>query len=461
MAEMILCVEEAHKMKWIHRDIKPDNFLISASGHLKISDFGLAFDGHWAHSQTYHTNQRQSLMEKLGIKLAGDEQDVADELHAHDDEEDLSDVMGKPRSKANSEEGARREGLLNWRNRTERRKLARSVVGTSQYMAPEVILGQSYDGRCDWWSIGIILYECLYGRTPFYSENRQKTKESIVQHRSTLHFPNHERWARPTAESRKWLPPPSETVKDLLQSILTDKEIRLSSRQYRHAGRRLSAATSSNPLARHVYPNGAEEIKCHKFFQGIPWSQMHLDQPPFVPRVKENQSITKYFEDEKDIVSDDSSSFQSLKERVDDRASDEEVRAVLGPYYERWKAERVEKEKRELGIEECTDTELHRIKEHFGPGYERWKAERVFDVCREKVKRGVEDKPTKRIKEKKRPRDKMLRDPGVARKVMELRKRNAFFGYTYRRPKPLVLEEGRRRCAQVYARPSILPVEPE
>lgn len=45
MAEMVLCVEEAHRMKWIHRDVKPDNFLIGADGHLKISDFGLAFDG--------------------------------------------------------------------------------------------------------------------------------------------------------------------------------------------------------------------------------------------------------------------------------------------------------------------------------------------------------------------------------------------------------------------------------
>ena len=79
---MILCVEEAHKMKWIHRDIKPDNFLISASGHLKISDFGLAFDGHWAHSQSYHTNQRQGLLEKLGIHISGDEQDVLEDLES-------------------------------------------------------------------------------------------------------------------------------------------------------------------------------------------------------------------------------------------------------------------------------------------------------------------------------------------------------------------------------------------
>jgi protein-serine/threonine kinase len=82
VAEMILCIEETHRMKWIHRDIKPDNFLISASGHLKISDFGLAFDGHWVHSQNYHSNQRYSLLEKLGIKVKGDEQDVEDEKEA-------------------------------------------------------------------------------------------------------------------------------------------------------------------------------------------------------------------------------------------------------------------------------------------------------------------------------------------------------------------------------------------
>jgi hypothetical protein len=45
IAEMILCVEEAHRLRWIHRDVKPDNFLIACDGHLKISDFGLAFDG--------------------------------------------------------------------------------------------------------------------------------------------------------------------------------------------------------------------------------------------------------------------------------------------------------------------------------------------------------------------------------------------------------------------------------
>lgn len=116
--------------------IKPDNFLISSSGHLKISDFGLAFNGHWAHSQTYYNGHRETLLEKIGIKIKGDEQDEADDLECQSDGANARSPVKSPKS--DPDEGARREGLLNWRNRTERRKMARSVVGTSQYMAPEV-----------------------------------------------------------------------------------------------------------------------------------------------------------------------------------------------------------------------------------------------------------------------------------------------------------------------------------
>lgn len=457
-------------MKWIHRDIKPDNFLISASGHLRISDFGLAFDGHWAHGQTYHSNQRQGLLEKLGIRVIGDEQDVVEALEAEAAGEEVDSPNRKTsaaKQQSNSEEGAKREGLLNWRNRTERRKLARSVVGTSQYMAPEVILGQAYDGRCDWWSIGIILYECLYGRTPFYCENRQKTKEKIVRHRSTLEFPAADRWARPTTDARRLLAPPSETAIDLLRGILTDKDMRLSSQRYRHSetrffGRRPS--TGHNPFARHVCPNGAEEIKAHKFFAGIAWSQLHLSSPPFVPRVRENQSITKYFEDEKDLLSDENSSYASAKEKLleavaaedDANIPDARAKEMLGEqHYARYRASQLAKEKHDLGLESCSDGEVERIKAHFGPArYEAWKAERKVQMCEERAQLGDASgaavpvtmpgagggakRPPK--KEKKRARDKVLRDPELARTVMEIRKRKAFFGYTWRRPGVVVLE---------------------
>ena len=161
IAEMIMCVEEAHRLRWIHRDVKPDNFLISASGHLKIADFGLAFDGHWQHDQTYFNNHRYSLMEKLGIQVEGDSLDrkegntVAAGMKLANILTGGKERYGKPHMEGPLED----EGILQWRDRHGKRKLAKSVVGTSQYMAPEVIRGELYDGRCDWWSIGIILYE--------------------------------------------------------------------------------------------------------------------------------------------------------------------------------------------------------------------------------------------------------------------------------------------------------------
>lgn len=164
IAEMILCIEEAHALRWIHRDVKPDNFLISPSGHLKISDFGLAFDGHWSHDQAYYNNHRYSLLQKLGINVEGDTIDrkeartIAAALKA-------ASAIAAPapikdnRHEINSSTNSESEGILNWRNRHSNRTLARSVVGTSQYMAPEVVRGENYDARCDWWSVAVILYE--------------------------------------------------------------------------------------------------------------------------------------------------------------------------------------------------------------------------------------------------------------------------------------------------------------
>jgi protein-serine/threonine kinase len=160
IAEMILCIEEAHGLRWIHRDVKPDNFLISASGHLKISDFGLAFDGHWSHDQTYFNHQRYSLLTKLGINVEGDSIDRKEARNIAQALKVSNAIMtGKERHGRSSSNSMDAEGILNWRNRYGNRTLARSVVGTSQYMAPEVVRGEPYDGRCDWWSVAVILYE--------------------------------------------------------------------------------------------------------------------------------------------------------------------------------------------------------------------------------------------------------------------------------------------------------------
>ncbi|KAK5990885.1 Serine/threonine-protein kinase cbk1 [Cladobotryum mycophilum] len=153
IAEMVLAVEEAHRLKFIHRDIKPDNFLISSSRHLKISDFGLAFDGHWSHDASYYNYHRYSLLRKLGINVLGDQKDqeINKTIQGHvENTQALTADLGR-HDKPDFGKDQDLASLLGWRNRHGNRTRAHSIVGTSQYMAPEVIREEeSYDGRCDW-----------------------------------------------------------------------------------------------------------------------------------------------------------------------------------------------------------------------------------------------------------------------------------------------------------------------
>ena len=73
--------------------------------------------------------------------------------------------------------------------RSKRRALAYSTVGTPDYIAPEVFLQTGYDKTCDWWSLGVIMFEMLIGYPPFCSETPQETYNKIMNWRRTLEFP--------------------------------------------------------------------------------------------------------------------------------------------------------------------------------------------------------------------------------------------------------------------------------
>ncbi|RFN46963.1 agc/ndr/ndr protein kinase [Fusarium flagelliforme] len=235
IAEMILAMEEAHRLNFIHRDIKPDNFLITASGHLKISDFGLAFDDHWSHDATYYSTHRYSLVRGLGINVAGDEIDQKTSKDILKQFEWYQSVMsGLDRHARYPVGNEDLRTLIGWRNRHGNRTAARSVVGTSQYMAPEVVRGHQ----------------------PFVTEK----------------------------------------CKDLIWQLIQDKDSRLCSRKYKMKYRGFEG--SRYYCGRYVFPGDAEDIKAHRWFKNTQWDRLQSMPAPFTPHLKSDDDAHYFDESE-------------------------------------------------------------------------------------------------------------------------------------------------------------------
>lgn len=443
MAEMTLCIEEVHRLGWIHRDIKPDNFLISASGHLKISDFGLSFDGHWSHSQSYHHEQRESFLEHYGWC---NDRNSSDRDQCNKRGQQCCHIRELPSSSMEPT-----MPLSEWCKSSHRRDIARSVVGTAQYMAPEVVMGLPYDSLSDWWSLGIIIYECLYGATPFWRGDRESTKQCIVDHRRTLGFPDGDLWSRPRTVFERRLPPVSDTAKDLLRRILTHSADRLVLNSAQTNGwtesRALGNANGLNcyePLDEAATCN----LKSHPWFARIPWTHLHMMRPPFVPNIKPNQSITKYFEDELNILEDSS---ESIPVNVPAAASldcAEGGAAVLSDHGEAKTGARpwIRSDGYQLNktlvdpdnanpagqLYMLPNYDINRIPPQMDGRDEP--EDRITARSEAAPQKPPEKAPIRKSRRTRRARDKLLRDPRYGKQVMELRKGYAFLGYSWRRP---------------------------
>ncbi|OSD06903.1 kinase-like protein [Trametes coccinea BRFM310] len=279
VAEMVLAVESCHKHGFIHRDIKPDNFLFDPEGHIKLSDFGLATDLHWAHDTSYYEQQRLHLLHKHGIDLE-ESNGLGDGMRTKRlDRKEVERLMGG---------GDGQSGVFTWREK-HRRKLAYSVCGTNSYMSPEVIRGHGYTFSCDWWSLGVIMFECLYGFPPFVSNSRHVTRQKILNWKQSLRFPS-----RPRV---------SHEAVNLMEQLLCEPEDRLGSQATASVSRPNSMIIQARrsgfitPQGTTGSVDGAHLIKAHPWFRGIDWENIHRYPAPYRPELRSPED-TRHFDDD-------------------------------------------------------------------------------------------------------------------------------------------------------------------
>jgi serine/threonine protein kinase len=227
-AELIIAVQDVHSRGIVHRDLKPGNIALDRNGHLRLLDFGLSRVGF---------GQRSSIPETAPMS-PHDYVDLASKSPF---------ASNPPKSFMDCFFGA----PLDRRNNSNSPVVPlHRVAGTPDYMAPELILGKDHDKAVDWWAVGIIVYEMLFGEPPYTDDSPNQIFANILS--GDLQFP---------------LDSVSPSACNLVQAFLSNDP-----------GERLTG----------------EEAMSHPFFHDIDWKHIFELPAPIQPQL-ESETDTSYF----------------------------------------------------------------------------------------------------------------------------------------------------------------------
>ncbi|KAJ1270862.1 hypothetical protein BS78_06G083500 [Paspalum vaginatum] len=247
VAEVLLALEYLHMLGVIYRDLKPENILVREDGHIMLSDFDLSLRCSVSPMLVRTSSVGRDEPSRPSGPCA---QSCIDPLCIQPSWTNSSCFT--PRLVSSTPSKTRRPRVEPMKKPSLPQLVvepidarSNSFVGTHEYLAPEIIRGDGHGSSVDWWTLGIFLYELLYGKTPFRGPGNEETLANVVS--QGLKFPDN--------------PAVSFHARDLIRGLLVkEPEYRLGSSR------------------------GAAEIKRHPFFEGLNWALIRWTAPPETPK---------------------------------------------------------------------------------------------------------------------------------------------------------------------------------
>nr|CAD1824750.1 unnamed protein product [Ananas comosus var. bracteatus] len=259
-AEVVAALEYVHMLGIVYRDLKPENVLVRSDGHIMLTDFDLSLksDDPSAAPTPAHLIPSSSASEFPSA--ASSAAAAASSCILPSCIVPAVSCFHPPSCKSKPPFHRRRRRKNPFQSSSASSAAAAaaaiefvaepvdlrsmSFVGTHEYLAPEIVSGEGHGSAVDWWTLGVFIFELLYGATPFRGSDNDATLANIVAR--ALEFPRE--------------PHVPAAARDLVAALLV-----------KDPARRLGAAV------------GAAAVKKHPFFDGVNWALLRCAPPPYVP----------------------------------------------------------------------------------------------------------------------------------------------------------------------------------